>query len=130
MAYTDEYEELAELSVIGFHVNSVVVIIGLLAYLFMFFHALYEWKWKQCAKQSSASKKSRPVSPGIIYSSLIVLFLNIVMFMMYFIDFFFLRMFPPNSFNYSSFTFCKSFTKLLFISMFAAGYSTLHYFLR
>ena len=108
MAIEDDYVSFNELPVIGFHINSVVAIIGLLISLFMFGHTLYEYKIKK-GKNPKLKKKNTP-SNQIIYSSLTVFFLSIFLFTVYFIEFFFLRMFPPGTkYPYDPFKFCKRF---------------------
>eukprot|EP01083_Nonionella_stella_P115456 342370_1 len=124
------YEPLKPLSKPAFHINSMVVCIGLLSSLLMFSISLYEWKCKQCKNRNKPNRnRHKNVAPKILYSSLAVLLISILVFTIYFIEFFWLRLLPPSSYNYDSFTFCNNFTPFLFISIWMLVYGIIHYFL-
>lgn len=105
MGLEDNYVPFKKLPVVGFHINSVFAIIGLLISLFMFGHTLYVYKIKK--NENPKLKKKNAPTNHIVYSSLIVFFSSIFLFVVYSIEFFFLRMFPPNKYNYDAFKFCK-----------------------
>merc|ERR1719420_484213 len=44
-------------------------------------------------------------------------------------EFFWLRMFPPNEYGYDGFTFCRRFAPFMFVSLMTLAYGCIHYLL-
>ena len=130
MSSSDEYLAFDEISKTGFHINSVVALFGLIMSIFMFIHVLYEWKYKiYCVKKTISKQTKKNLNLSVINCAIIVMFLSMFIFIVYCIEFFFLRIFPPKTFNYSSWNFCKNLTPFLFISIAFGAFAIIHYFL-
>ena len=94
---------LNPLSEAEFHINAVAVLLCFVLCTTMLIHTLYAWYWR---KMDEKRRKSRP-SPMIMYTAIVTLALSVVNFSVYCINYWFMRIFPPNRFNYDPFAFCE-----------------------